>query len=65
MCREFFVSTLRSWGIMLIAATGNPQLLVPVVEKMDNPIQWINLYSVDNAIGFPNTYLLDSDLTSG
>ena len=65
MCREFFVSTLRSWGIMLIAATGNPQLLVPVVEKMDNPIQWINLYSVDNAIGFPNTYLLDSDLTGG
>ena len=65
MCREFFVSTFCSWGIMLIAAKGNPQLLVPVVEKMDNPIQWINLYSVDNAIGFPNTYLLDSDLTSG
>ena len=65
MCREFFVSTFRSRGIMLIAATGNPQLLVPVVEKMDNPIQWINLYSVDNAIGFPNTYLLDSDLTGG
>ena len=50
---------------MLILATGNPQLLVPVVEKMDNPIQWINLYSVDNATGFPNTYLLDSDLTGG
>ena len=65
MFREFFVSTFRSWGIMLIAATGNPQLLVPVVEKIDNPIQWINLYSVDNAIGFPNTYLLDSDLTGG
>ena len=65
MCREFFVSTFHSWGIMLIVATGNPQLLVPVVEKMDNPIQWINLYSVDNAIDFPNTYLLDSDLTSG
>ena len=65
MCREFFVSTFHSWEIMLIVATGNPQLLVPVVEKMDNPIQWINLYSVDNAIDFPNTYLLDSDLTSG
>ena len=65
MCREFFVSTFRSWGIMLIVATGNLQLLVPVVEKMDNSIQWINLYSVDNAIGFPNTYLLDSDLTGG
>ena len=65
MCREFFVSAFHSWGIMLIVATGNPQLLASVVEKMDNPIQWINLYSVDNAIDFPNTYLLDSDLTVG
>ena len=51
MCREFFVSTFRSWEIMLIVATGNPKLL--------------DLYSVDNAIDFPNTYLLDSNLTGG
>ena len=37
----------------------------PVVQKVDSAIRWINLYSVDNAIGFPNTYLLDSDLTGG
>ena len=27
-----------------------------VVQKVDNAIIWINLYSVDNIIGFPNTY---------
>jgi len=26
-----------------------------VVQKVDNTIHWINLYSVDNAIGFPDT----------
>ena len=28
----------------------------PVVQKVDNAIQWINHYPVDDAIGFPNTY---------
>ena len=37
----------------------------PVVQKVDSAIHWINLYSVDNAIGFPNTYPLDRDLSSG
>ena len=35
-----------------------------VVQKVDNAILWINLYSVDKAIGFLNTYPLDSDLSS-
>ena len=39
--------------------------LVPVVQKLDNAIHRINLYPVDNAIGYPNTYLLDSDLSGG
>ena len=26
-------------------------------------IHWINLYPVDNTIGFANAYLLDSDLS--
>ena len=39
--------------------------LAPVVEKMDNVIRRINLYPLDSAIGFPNTYLLDSDLSGG
>ena len=37
----------------------------PVVQKLDSAIHQINLYPVDNAIGFPNTYLLHSDLSSG
>ena len=30
----------------------------PVVQKVDNAIHRINLYSVDSAIGFPNTHPL-------
>ena len=40
-------------------------LLVPVVQTLDSAIHLINLYPVDNEIGFPNTYLLDSDLSEG
>ena len=39
--------------------------LAPVDQKVDNAIQWINHYPRDTAIGFPNTYPLDSDLYSG
>ena len=39
--------------------------LAPVVQKLDNAIHRITLYPVDNAIGFPNTYPLDSDLCGG
>ena len=35
----------------------------PVLQKVDNAIHGINLYPLDNAIGFPNTYLLNSDLS--
>jgi len=37
----------------------------PVVQKVDNAIHCINLYPVDCAIGFPNTYPLDGDLSGG
>ena len=37
----------------------------PVVKKVDSAIHWINLYPLDNATGFPNTYPLDSDLFGG
>jgi len=39
--------------------------LAPVVQKLDSANQRINLYPVDNAIDFPNTYPLDSDLSVG
>ena len=39
--------------------------LASVVQKVNSAIQWINLYPVENAVGFPNTYPLDSDLSDG
>ena len=39
--------------------------LAPVVQKLDSAIHRINLYPLDNAIGFPDTYPLDSDLSGG
>ena len=41
-----------------------PGVQAPVVRKVDNSIHWINLYLVDNAIDFPITYPLDSDLNN-
>ena len=41
------------------------QIQSPVVQKVDNAIHWINLYPLDRATGFPNTYPLDSDLSDG
>ena len=35
----------------------------PVVQKVDNSIHRINLYLVDLAIGFSNTYPSGSDLS--
>ena len=37
--------------------------LAPGIQKVDNTIHWISLHPVDNEIGFPTTYLLDSDLS--
>ena len=39
--------------------------LAPVVQTMDSAIHRIKIYPVDNAIGFPNTYPLESDLSGG
>ena len=39
--------------------------LGPVVQTLDSAIHRINLYPVDSAIGFPNTYPLNSDLSDG
>ena len=40
-------------------------LLAVVVQTLDSTIHRINIYPMDSAIGFPNTYLLDSDLSGG
>ena len=46
----------------------NPQdrALAPVVQKLDNAVhRIIDHYPLDNSIGFPSTYPLDSDLSGG
>ena len=40
-------------------------VVVPVVQRLDSAVHWINFYPVDSAIGFPNTYSLDSNLLGG
>ena len=37
----------------------------PIVQTLDSAIHRIKIYLVDNAIGFPKTYPLDSDLSGG
>ena len=37
----------------------------PVVQKVNRAIHRINHYPVDNAIGFPDIYPLESDLSGG
>ena len=39
--------------------------LAPVVQTLDSAIHRIKIYPVDNAIGFPNTSPLHSDLSGG
>ena len=36
-----------------------------VVQRLDNAIHSIKIYPVDNAIVFPNTHALHSDLSGG
>ena len=38
-------------------------LQVLVIQKVDNPIHWINLNPVDSVVGIHNTYPLDNDLS--
>ena len=37
----------------------------PVVQKVNSSIHRINHYPLDSAICFPNTYLMNSDLSDG
>ena len=52
-----------------VTSCENTLLLViiqaPVVQTLDSVIHRIKIYPMDNAIGFPNTYPLDSDLSGG
>ena len=56
-----FSAILEKMVSHLHSPLPNIRRLGLVVRKVDSAIHWINLYPVDNTIGFPNTYLLDSD----
>ena len=43
----------------------SPSYLAPVFQKVDSAIHRTNLYPLDSAIGFSNTYSLDRDLSDG
>ena len=45
--------------------TTRSEFQAPVVQKVYSTIHWINLYPVDGAIGCPNIYPLDRDLSGG
>ena len=49
----------------LASLSGYANIQVPVVQKEDNAIHWVNHYPLDNAIDFLYTYPLDSDLSGG
>ena len=46
-------------GSRIISTTCIDQ--APIAQKVDNAIHRIKIYPLDNAIGFANSYLLDSD----
>ena len=54
----------NNFRIALEVPTGEGDL-APVVQTLDSAIHRINRYRVDSAIGFPNIYPLDSDLSGG
>ena len=50
----------------VVQTLGSAIHQAPVVQKVDNAIDWINLYSLDNTTGLLNIYMyMDSDLSGG
>ena len=61
--KVFLVRLIESIITVKRLINGRDQHQAPVVQKVDKAIHWINLYPLGRAIGFPNTYPLDSDLS--
>ena len=52
----FLFGTIINWTFFSSIIAGLKVIdLAPVVQKVDDTIHWINLYPVDNTIGFPNS----------
>ena len=52
----------------MLSTYSTDKLLALVVQTVDSAIHRIKIYPItllDNPIGFPNTYPLDSDLSAG
>ena len=50
----------------VVQTLGSAIHQAPVVQKVDNAIDWINLYPLDNTTGLLNIYMyMDSDLSGG
>ena len=50
-------------AILHLRFSSFSNILAPTVENVDSVIHWIILHSMDSAVGIPNAYLLDSDLS--
>ena len=51
--------------VTVVEKLDNDIYQAPVVEALDSAIHRVRIYPLDSAIGFPNTYLLDKDLSGG
>ena len=51
--------------LVLSLVLTEPLYQAAVVQTLDSAIHRIKIYLVDNSIGFPNTYPLDSVLSGG
>ena len=61
-----FLNPLSRVEMFEYATNPQDRALAPVVQKLDNVVhRIIDHYPLDNSIGFPSTYPLDSDLSGG
>ena len=52
-------------AVTVVEKLDNAIYQAPVVETLDSVIHRVRIYPLDSAIGFPNTYPLDRDLSGG
>ena len=52
------MSSVQIFLVYSVVLLQNFFIQAPVVQKVDSAIHHINLYPVDSATGFPNTYPL-------
>ena len=59
------MSSVQIFLVYSVVLLQNFFIQAPVVQKVDSTIHHMNLYPDDSAIGFPNTYPLERDLSDG